>query len=181
MKENAMNQSRKTLRGSQRVTLSAMTISLTLICVYLSSIVPAGRLGFLFLSSIFVAMLMVERETALSVMAFIGTALLGLLIVNDKLMILPYVFLFGHFGIAKEYLERIQDRILCWAVKLLYFNAALALMYFFTMHILFPDLAPGFPVYWLLIPAQAVFVLYDWLFTRVVHFYMDRIRRLIIH
>ena len=176
-----MNQSRRTLRGSQRVTLAAMTISLTLVCVYLSSIVPAGRLGFLFLSSIFIAMLMVERETALAVMAFVGTSLLGLLLVNDKVLILPYVFFFGYFGIAKEYLERIQDRVLCWAVKLLYFNAALALLYFFTMHVLFPNLTLTFPVYWLILPAQAVFILYDWLFTRAVHFYMDRLRRLIIH
>jgi len=49
------------------------------------------------------------------------------------------------------------------------------------MHVLFPNLTLTFPVYWLILPAQAVFILYDWLFTRVVHFYMDRLRRLIIH
>jgi hypothetical protein len=171
--------SKKTLRGAQRITLSAMTISLTLVCIYLASIVPAGSLGFLFLSSVFVAGLMVERESVLAVLSFVGTSLLGLLIVQDKLLILPYIFLFGHFGIAKEYLERIQDKILCWTAKLLYFNATMALMYFFAMRVLFPNL--GFPVYWLIIPAQLVFILYDWLYMRVVHFYMDRIRKLIIH
>ncbi|MFZ5975599.1 MAG: hypothetical protein ACOYU3_09405 [Bacillota bacterium] len=171
----------KTLRGTQRITLSAMTISLTLVCIYLAGIIPAGKLGFLFLSSVFVAGLMVERETALALFAFAGTALLGVLIVQDKSLILPYVFFFGHFGIAKEYLERIQDKILCWAVKLLYFNAALALTYFIAMPLLFPNLNLGFPLYWLIIPAQLVFIVYDWLYTRVVHFYIDRIRRLIIH
>jgi len=171
--------SRRTLRGAQRITLSAMTISLTLVCIYLAGIVPAGRLGFLFLSSVFVAGLMVEREPLLAIFAFVGTSLLGVLIIQDKLLILPYIFLFGHFGIAKEYLERIKDRVLCWAVKLLYFNATLALMYFFALGVLFPNIS--FPVYWLIIPAQLVFIVYDWLYTRVVHFYIERIRRLIIH
>lgn len=172
----------KTLRGAQRITVSAMTISLTLVCVYLSGILPVGRLGFLFLSSVFVAGLMVERETGLAVLSFAATALLGLLIVQDKSLILPYVFFFGHFGIAKEYLERIRDKVLCWTVKLLYFNIALALMYFLAYSVLFPaGVSIGFPVYWLIVPAQAVFIFYDWLYTRVVHLYIDRIRRLIIH
>jgi hypothetical protein len=169
------------LRGTQRITLAAMTISLTLVCIYLGSIIPTGRLGFLFLASVFVAALMVERETMLAVLAFIGASLLGFLLVANKLFVLPYALFFGHYGIAKEYIERIKDRILRWAVKLLYFNVPLVLTWLLAYDLFFAGINFGFPVYWLILPAQAVFIVYDWLYTRVVHFYIDRFRRFIVH
>ena len=91
----------KFMQKSYRVSLTAMFAALTLITLYLAAILPTGRLAFYFISSIFVSALLVERQPLMAFCLYVAVSGLGLLIVPNLSMVLPYALLFGHYGIGK--------------------------------------------------------------------------------
>ena len=147
-----------------------------LIFLYLSAILPTGRIALLFLSSIFVAGLLVEDQPGLAILSFIMVGGLGLLLVPNLLMVLPYVLLFGHYGIGKYYFEKIRDKVVSFVLKLLYFNVGLVAIYFLAGEIFFGQLLKTVPLWLLVVLAQIAFVIFDFLYSRVVLLYEHTIR-----
>ena len=153
-----------------------MFAALTLLTVYLANVLPALRITFYFVSSVFIMGTMMERKTAGAFISFIAVLLIGFLIVPVKLGMLPYLFFFGHYGIFKFYVDGSRQRAGALVMKLVYFNICAALMYFFTdgwLTALFPIQIP----WWgLLIAGEFIFLLYDWLFTKVSQWYYGALR-----
>lgn len=169
-------------RTAHRVSLTAMFASMSLVFLYLSAILPAGRIAAYFLSSIFVMGLVLEEEMGLAFLMFAAVSLLSLLIMPDLTRTVPYVLFFGHYGIGKYYIQRrFKDKIISYVLKLLYYNAALALIYFLAYSIFEQDiLSVGIPYWALIIIAEAAFVIYDYIFSKVTGYYFNNIRRLIM-
>ena len=155
-----------------------MSISLSLLFFYLAMIIPTGRIALFFISSIFVAPLAYERELGLSIIVYIGTSLLAFLIVANKMMMIPYVLLFGHYGIGKVLAERKFKRLVAFIVKLIYFNICLAGCLIIGMELLINrELIDAIPIWLLVIIAQVVFVIYDFAYSLVIDIYFKRIRK----
>lgn len=171
-------------RTAHRISLTAMFAAMSLLFLYLASILPTARLAMYFLSSVFVMGLVVEEEIALSFMMFFVVSALSLLLMpNPFLRVLPYVLFFGHYGIGKFFIEsNIKDKIVRYVIKLLYFNIALVLLYlilkttFIAENI---DLSV-FPVWVLIIICEIAFVVYDFVFTKVTAYYYNNIRRFLM-
>jgi hypothetical protein len=168
--------------GTRKITLSAMLGAFTLLFLYLASIVPAGKLAFYFLSSVFIAGLVVEHETGYAFLMFVAVALLSFLIIPNRVRVLYYVLFFGHYGIGKHYIEKIRDKITAFILKLLYFNAAVALIYVISLYILgqnliLQDVGFSLPIVVLILIAQVVFVVYDYLYSLVTQYYYQKIRK----
>lgn len=171
----------RTLSSNPRkISLAGMLAAFTLLFLYIASVIPAGKLAMYFISSVFIAALVVERQIALAFLMFLAVALLSFLILPNRLRVLYYVLFFGHYGIGKHYIETIRDKVTAYVVKLLYFNAALALMYIIGSNLLLTDISFILPIWALAIIAQVIFVIYDYLYSMVVQFYFKRIRKWLI-
>jgi hypothetical protein len=179
-------------RTAHRVSLTAMFASMSLLFLYLASVLPTARLAMYFLSSVFIMGLILEEEIGLAFLMYVAVSLMGLLLMPGGLVfMLPYALFFGHYGIGKYYLEmRIKDKIIRYILKLLYYNVALALMYLLvsvtvtgTLDALDATVGTALaslPI-WALIPIlEVAFVLYDYLFTKVVAYYFNNIRRFLM-
>jgi hypothetical protein len=166
-------------RTAHRVSLAAMFASMSLLFLFLSSILPAGRAVAYFLSSVFVMGLVLEEEIGLAFLMFAAVSLLSLLLLSDLTRVLPYILFFGHYGIGKHFIQiRFKDRIVQYILKLLYYNAGVALMYLLAYSVFEQDvLNTGIPLWALILIAEAAFVLYDWIFTKVTSYYFNNIRR----
>jgi len=170
-------------RTAHRISLTAMFASMSLLFLYLSSILPAGRIAAYFLSSVFVMGLVLEEEIGLAFLMFAAVSLLSLLMIPPAtLRTVPYVLFFGHYGIGKYYIQRrFRDKIVSYAFRLLYYNAALALMYLLAYSLVEQEvLSSGLPIWALILIAEAAFVLYEYLFTRLTSYYYVNIRRFIM-
>ena len=159
-----------------------MFAAMSLVFLYLASILPVGRIAAYFLSSVFVMGLALEEEYGLAWLAFAAVSALSLLLMPDILRVVPYVLFFGHYGISKYYIEtRIKDKVMGYILKLLYYNAALILTYLLAQGIIKQDILDlGIPFWAVIILAEAVFVLYDYLFTKATSFYLDNFRRFLM-
>lgn len=169
-------------RTAHRVSLTAMFASMSLLFLYMASVLPTGRIAMYFLSSVFVMGLVVEEEIGLAFLMYIGVSLMSLLLMPNILRVLPYVFFFGHYGIGRFYIQtRIKDKVAAYIVKLLYYNVALALVYLLAQQIIFEDISFATTTFWLFVVlAEVAFVIYDFLFDKVTAYYFNNLRRLLM-
>ncbi len=169
------------INNTTRLTLTAMFTALAVITLFVASILPAGKLGAYAISSLFIAGLASEDEVGFSALQFIATSLLGLLIIPNKIAVLPFVLFFGHYGLGKYLLEKhISNNVLCWIFKLIYFNICIFATYFLAKAVLFSTAELALPIWGLVLGAEAVYVIYDIVFSGLIHFYYNRIRKRLI-
>lgn len=170
-------------RTAHRVSLTAMFAAMSLLFLYLASVLPTMRVAMYFLSSVFVMGLVIEEEIGLAILMYISVSLLSLLLMpNPLLRALPYVLFFGHYGIGKYYIQtRIKDKVAAYIVKLIYYNIALTLIYLLAQEIIYEDVLGSGIAFWLFVVlAEAAFVIYDYLYDKVTTFYFNNIRRMLM-
>lgn len=169
-------------RTAHRASLTAMFAAMSLVFLYLASVLPAMRFLAYFLSSVFVMGLVLEEEIGLAWLMFAAVSLLSLLLMPNILRVVPYALFFGHYGIGKYYIQtRVKDKVVGYILKLLYYNVALVLMYLLAREVIEQDLlSMGVGLWLVIIAAEAAFVLYDYLFSKVTAYYFNNIRRLLM-
>lgn len=168
-------------RTAHRVSLTAMFAAMSLLFLYLAAVLPTARFAMYFLSSVFIMGLVLEEELGLAFLMYVAVSLLGLLLMMPSLVfVLPYVLFFGHYGLGKYYLEtRIKDKVIRYILKLLYYNVALVLIYLVARATVI-DILTVLPIWAVILIAEAAFVVYDYLFTKVTGYYFNNIRRLLM-
>ncbi len=170
------------LDATKALTLGAMCAALTVLCLYAACVLPTGRLALYFLSSLFIYALSGEEAYGWAVVMFFACCGLGLAIVPNRISLLPYVFLLGHYGIFKPWLDRrMPDRVVRAALKLLYCNAFFALAVCAAVYAAGFDLAtlplPEFlPLWAAVLLLQAAFLAFDLLYWFCQRFYDERVR-----
>jgi hypothetical protein len=163
--------------GAGVLSLAAMFSAFSLLFLYLASLLPSVQLVMYFLSSVFVMGLMLEESYGSAVLSVMVVSVLGLLILPDKTLLLPYVFFFGHYGIGKYLIEKRRRRASAMVLKYIYFNIALALLYFTAKSLLFSQIPFDLPLIAFIIVLEIAFLVYDFLFSKVTLYYNERIRR----
>lgn len=168
-------------KGSYRISLTAMFAALSLIVLYLAAVLPTMNIALYFISSIFSACLLSERQLSLSIILYIVVSLLGVLIIPNIFGVLPYVFLFGHYGIGKYYIEKnIRNKIVAFLIKLVYFDIFMALIYVFANEVFFAGIMDKIPIWAIVLLVQVAFFVYDFIYTQVAVFYYTNIRNKLI-
>ncbi len=161
---------------TKRIALNGILGALTVICLVLAAILPTNRLSLYALSSFFVAVSIIESGVKAGWIFYVATCLLALIVVPNKLGIIPYVIFFGMYGIVKYYIEKLNKIIVEYMLKLVFFNicvgiAALTVIEFFGF-----KLAVELPWWLLIIALQVIFFLYDIVYTLFINFYRGKLR-----
>ncbi|OQB25183.1 MAG: hypothetical protein BWY11_00513 [Firmicutes bacterium ADurb.Bin182] len=165
---------------TQKLTFGAMILALTVLALYCASVLPAGKLVFYFLSSVFIYALVCERAYMTAVICYIAASALSFLIIPEKTAFFAYVLILGHYGIFKTFIEsRINDRILMFLSKLLYANifvCAGIYIALYTLNLKIGGLISSMPLWLLIAAAEAALMIYDGLYTVSQRIYQAKIR-----
>lgn len=168
------------LSATKKLILGAMVTALSVLCVYAAGILPTLRVASYFLSSLFVYVLVSENAYGSAIIAFVASCAVSFFLLPDKLAILPYALLVGHYGIFKTLIDRkVKDKFVKLSVKLIYCNAFL-LAGLFLIAFVFEirlDAISALPIWLLVLIAEALLVLFDLLYTFCQHFYDTKLRR----
>ena len=159
------------------ITTSALLISLSMVFLYLSSIFPTMQLCFVAAASLFVVAQVIETSLIGGVYVFIGSCILGFLIVPDKTSMILYTLFFGYYPIVKSLAEKLNKAVLRWTVKLIVMNAALAVILGFFGELIFDLSQFEYGVWVFAALFDVTFILFDIGVSRLVGFYMARIHR----
>lgn len=170
------------MKHSLRVAYSGIVVAVSLLFLFGATVFPYAEYALPALAGICLVILVIDFGYKNAVVAYVAVSLLaGILVPNKEAVILFIVFL-GYYPILKSRLEQIKNHMLEWCAKLAIFNFAVLLSYYLMISVLgmtevladFEGFKYGIWVIWLL--GNAVFVLYDFALTRLISFYLIRIR-----
>lgn len=163
-------------RNSKKMALSGLLTAVTVLLLYFAVILPFHVLFFTFLSSFPIVLLYRRSQLSTALLFFMTTGLLSFILFPHP-RLLPYVLFFGHYGLAKVYLEEKGGRYAIF-LKILYFNLSLLIGWFFFRLLLLPFMPTISPPL-LLLFLQFFFLIYDYSFTAALSFFTSRIERVI--
>ena len=168
-----------TTGSTRRVSVCAMLCALGVVLLYLGSLIEVLDISMAVIASLFAVYAVIEYGGAYPWLVWAVTSLLSLLVLPSKLPALMYAFFFGYYPILKEKIERRTRRSVGWLCKMVIFNVSLALMLLGTAFVLsMRELVFGTP--WLTVGvcvlANVTFVVYDVALTRLISFYLFRLR-----
>jgi hypothetical protein len=165
-------------KPTQNIAMGGICLAGSTLSVFLASIVPGAELTLYAVSSLFVAAMILEAGMRGGWMLYSGTILLTLILIPNKLALIPYIFFFGLYGIIKFYAEKNRHLAIQLIVKAVIFLAVFGIGYLFFQEIFFGNIRiPEFPLPVLVVVGLAFLFLYDFIFTQLIQIYRKRIRR----
>lgn len=172
---------------TNNLVLGALFSALSFVFLFLSGIVPGIEMTLYAAASAFPALMIIEAGRAAwhegkqpsaipGILVYVVTVLLGFLLMPNKLAIVPYALFFGIWGIIKYYIEKFNHPVTRNGLKIIVFGGIFSVGYLGFREICFgnmslPDLA--FPI--MLVAAVAVLMLYDYIFSLGIQYYIKRV------
>lgn len=115
--------------GAGRAALCGVLAALSAAVLYLAGVVPSGRIGVAAVAGLFPAAAVIAAGRGAGLLCWAVSAVLGLLLSQEKWLALLYLLFLGPYPVVKSVLEGLKSRAAEWLCKLLYFNAVFALFW----------------------------------------------------
>ncbi len=161
-----------------KLALGGICLALTLIFMFAGSIAPGIELTLFAISSIFVAVMILESGVSGAVLLYLAACILGFILVPNKIGLIPYVFLFGYYGIIKYFIEKLPTAGIQIAIKLAFFAIILCVgLLGFKELLLGAVELPDYPVAILILAGVLFMMLYDYIYTLIINFYVTKVQR----
>ncbi len=167
----------KKIKGTRALTVSAILCALGVILLALGSLLQILDITMAALASFLVIFAVIEMGGKYPFLIYLVTALLSMLLVPYKTAPLMYLCFAGYYPLLKAVLEGRLPKLWAWVLKIVIFNAALALTLFLAIRFFAAFTVPAVWYYYLLPVCSVVFVIYDVALTRVITAYLLRWRQ----
>ncbi len=164
--------------NTKRLTVCAMLAALGVVLLWIGSILEVAEISMAVVASLLCVIAVIEYGSASAWLVFAVTSVLSLILLPNKGVAATYVLFFGYYPIIKEKLER-HSRVRRWVEKELIFHVALVAIFAVWRFVLFPT-ASKMPFVMALVMIalfEAAFVLYDVALTRLISYYLFRLRK----
>lgn len=171
------------MNKSKRIAFSGLVTALSLIALSLSGIFPYAEYTCPALSGILLISIVIEINKRTALLAYFAVSLLGFFIVPNKEAVLLFIALLGYYPIIKSRLEQVKSVITEWILKIVLFNSAAVIAYAAVIYIFkldeilkaFGELGQYGALIFLAL-GNVAFVLYDIAITRLIWFYIHKIK-----
>lgn len=166
------------MRGTKKITLSAMMVAMTVVFMSLGAFVEALDLTVAALCSLVMVFVFIEIGSPYTWLVWLCSSLLGFVFFSGSFVWITYLLIFGIYPILKAYTERLP-RLWWLIVKLVIFNVMLLCLIFLIEHIF---ALPFFAADNKLVAAglyalcNVAFVIYDVFLTVMIRFYFTKLR-----
>ncbi|KPU43604.1 hypothetical protein OXPF_30450 [Oxobacter pfennigii] len=163
--------------GTKKIALGGMLCVLCIFSLYLAVHLPTNRIFFYGLSSVFASIIMIEGGTKWAFIFYGATSILGMLLIPNKLGVVPYGLFFGLYGIVKYYIEGIANIILQLLLKGGFFILGMGGTAILLQELFMTEVTSRLSIWALTVIGLAIFYLYDYVYTRFVHYYETVLRK----
>lgn len=165
------------MKKSVKVSMGGVVAALSLVLMFLTSLIPFGTYAFPAMAGILLILLVFNLGYGYAVAVFGITAVLSFVLLTDKEAALYYTIFLGYYPILKGVIERIRSKAIQYALKLCLFNACMIAAFYIGLLLLSvpKESFVLFGVYlpWVfLILGNLFFVVYDLCITRLVTLYL---------
>jgi len=161
------------------LTKGGIYTALTIICIYLSTIITTNKLFLLGAASCIIPLSILTTNIKNSVIVYVASSLLSI-VLFPRGAALAYLLFFGSYGFIKYYVEKLRKLPIEIFLKLVFFNTC-----FYVVFKLYSLLFTGvfkinIPIYYIVIMLQVIFLIYDYALTVFIAYVNTRILKKII-
>lgn len=161
---------------TSKIALGGICLALTVIFLFAGSVVPGIELTLFAISSLFTAVVIMETDIKGGVLLYVAAVLLSFVLLPNKLALIPYAFFFGYYGILKFYIEKLHSAAGQLIIKALFFAAVLSIGLLGFKELLLGSIhLPDYPVILLIAGGIIMLLVYDYIYTLLINFYLKRI------
>ena len=162
---------------TQAIALGGICLALTVVFIFAGSIVPGIELTMFAISSLFVAVMIMESDGRDGVILYAAALLLGFILVPNKLAMIPYAFFFGYYGILKFFIEKLKNAVLQVVIKAAFFAVVMCVGLLAFKELLLGAISlPDYPTAILIVAGILMMLVYDYIYTLLINFYLKRIK-----
>ncbi len=163
--------------GGFTIALGGILTALTVVFMYIASFVPGLELTMFAISSFFVAIMVIETGPKGGLIMFLAAAVIGFVLIPNKIGIAPYLLLFGYYGIAKYYIEKINKLVPELAIKACLFLLTFGIGFFLFQEVFLGQIElPDYPLPILAIGGVVAFLVYDRIYSIAIMFYINKVK-----
>ncbi len=168
----------------KRITFSAIAMALSVICLYGAGALSTGRVAALALASLFGGVCISLYGVRYGVALYVGTSILSLLFIPNRMLTLIYILFIGYYPIVKLYIERLDKLWAEWILKILYFNIILIIIYVLFKLFFMPFFSSAVVLLAfqylgaVIIALEIIFVVYDLAFSYMIGYFEQFLRRI---
>ena len=171
---------RNTKQSIKQLTVCAMLAALGVIFLGIGSLLEVLDISMAVIASLCVIIAEIEYGKGAPWMVYAATSVLSfILLMHNPLPAIFFSLFFGFYPILKGKLER-KPKIISWVLKEIIFNVCLAIIMVIYLLIFYQGTSLSIPFPWLIVLAvilcEAVFILYDIALTRMITFYVIKLR-----
>ena len=166
------------MKRTKKLAFGGILTALCVVILFLGSFFSTIDLSMSALAGLVLILAMTEAGDKCAWGVFFASALLSLILVPAKLVAVFYIMLMGWYPIAKKYFERL-GRFWSWCAKIAVFNAVLTLIILcaqFVMHLPEGEFSFSTALYAL---GNFTFIIYDIAVSRLIIFYLVRLRKIL--
>lgn len=164
---------------SRKVALGGILTALCVVLTYLAAYLPTGRLGMYALASVTIAVAVVELGIKFGAVAYAASAILIFLLTGNINALLLFTLFFGSYPLLKYFIEKQRNAAVEMLLKFVFFNLS-AILGFFIYKLLL-GISPLnmvnvtlWAVIAFIVGAQLVFLIYDYVLSRLIDYYINR-------
>lgn len=160
------------LLKSKDIAYLGVLLGLNQLFIILSSVIETNTIILFAAAALMVGIIIVEFGGKSGIVFYIASSILGFFLTFNKIEIITYIIFFGLYSIVKHILEvKIYNNVILYASKILFFNISLIAMYF-TVKLFIPFELK----WWMILAAQALFLIYDYAFAIFINSYINNIK-----
>ncbi|GAA0786477.1 hypothetical protein [Hathewaya limosa] len=160
---------------SNNIAKGGIFTAISIICLYLSILIPVNTLFFLIVASALIPLTLLSTNIKTTFTVYGATSLLSLILIPSKGIALGYIILFGIYGIIKFFIECINKPFIELLLKFLFFNSSLGILYCIYKTLLFKAININLPYFLILILAQFAFIIFDYALTVFINYSEDHL------
>lgn len=166
--------------NTSRIALCGVIAALSVVVLFMTGIVPVATVALPAVAGCFLIAVVAETGVRYGIAVYAVVSALSVFIVPDREAALLYIVFFGYYPALYGTLSRIRNRVLCWAAKLVVFNAAMIAEGLLAVFLLSVPMEEMLPLGWISIPIlllllNVIFVLYDFSMNGLIVMYIRRI------
>ena len=156
----------------KNTTLSALLVSLTIVLLALNTILPISTISILTVTSAIIPIAIIKTSVRNSILIYISSSLLGLLLLPKDIVIL-YIMFFGIYGLIKFFIEKLNNLYFEIPLKII-FSSLVLLVYYFVFNSFINLSNIDLPLYLIFIGANIAFLIYDYALTMLISYYIEK-------
>jgi len=161
-----------------KVAYPAVLGAVSLLLVYAASIAPSGNWGIVAVAGLLPAAAVISVGMKAGFLCWAGVSVLAFLLLPGKFCALLYCALFGLYPMIKSLIESLRRKAAEYVLKLIYFNLVFTFIFVVMRAAVLGSLPKFLSSVWVLyLVANVVFLLYDFGFSKLIGFYIARVRR----